>query len=84
VQWFIPVILGTQEAGIERILVQGQYRQKIHKKLPPITINKSWAWWHMSVILDIQGSTKRRITVQASLGINVRSYLKNAYNKKEG
>jgi hypothetical protein len=37
VQWFMPIIPATQETEIERILVQGQPRQKVLKTL---SINK--------------------------------------------
>jgi hypothetical protein len=30
-QWLKPLILATQEAGIRRIMVQSQPRQKVHK-----------------------------------------------------
>jgi hypothetical protein len=32
--WFTPVILATWEAEIWRIIVSGQFRQKVHK--PPL------------------------------------------------
>jgi hypothetical protein len=32
-QWFIPIILATQEAEIRRIAIQSQPRQVVHKTL---------------------------------------------------
>jgi hypothetical protein len=49
----IPV---TLEAEIRRIVFQGQPMKNVSRTLPqPI---KSGAWWHMTLIPTMQGSSK--------------------------
>jgi hypothetical protein len=45
-QWLTPIILTTWEAKIERIAVQGQPGQIIHKTLS----TNSWAEWYTPII----------------------------------
>jgi hypothetical protein len=58
VQWRKPVILAIQKAEFRMVVVQGQTRQQVHETPS------------QPVIPATQGSTKRKITVQAAgLGI---------------
>jgi hypothetical protein len=54
------------ETEIGRIGVPRQPGRK--KFVIPILTEKSWAWWHMSVIAVMEGSVNRRVVVQAGLG----------------
>jgi hypothetical protein len=56
------------------MLVQGQPRQKVCK-----TLSQPIAEHHD---MSMSGSLSRRIEVQASLGINPRTYLKNNQKQK--
>jgi hypothetical protein len=61
------VILATSwEAEIRRFAVPGWPRQKGLQD--PISLEKSWVWWHVPVIPAITVNLNRKIAVQASLG----------------
>jgi hypothetical protein len=75
--WWVPVILSTWEVEILRIMVQGQPRQKVLKNPSQPMPGCSDA----SIIPATQQSTKRRMVVQASLGIKQDLILKIT-NKK--
>jgi hypothetical protein len=53
---FMPIVLTIQEAEIGQITVPYQSRQK---KCLILHLNgKSWAWWHVPVIVLMAGSLK--------------------------
>jgi hypothetical protein len=72
-------VLATLEAKIRRIMVQNQPRQNSSRD--PISTN-GWAWWCTPVIPVTQGSTNRRIVVQASLGVKKDLILKTTSMKR--
>jgi hypothetical protein len=59
------MILATLEAEIRKIDVQGQPKQNVQETL--ISTN-GWMQWPTPVIPVMQGSTNRKIVIQASLG----------------
>jgi hypothetical protein len=78
VWWLNSIILANCEAEIRRIVVCGQPRKKVHETSISISV---WAQCCAPVLLALQGSTNRKIVVQANLG-TVRPYLKNNQCKK--
>jgi hypothetical protein len=80
-----PIILATWEAKIGRIVVWGQARQKSKTPSQPIQ-NKNTKWGtvarncHASYVTNLN----RKITVQVSLGINLRPYFKSNQSKRGG
>jgi hypothetical protein len=67
----MPVVLGTREAEIRRVLVQG-----------PISTNKKLDMVVHICDCSFMESINRRITIQALPGIKARSYLTNNKSKK--
>jgi hypothetical protein len=73
----MSIILGTGEEEVRGIVVQGQPRQKFHEN-PSQQKGEVVCTCHSSYT----GSTDRRITVQASLVINVRPIFKKIKEKR--
>jgi hypothetical protein len=48
VQCLTPVMPPAQKAEVKRTANQGQPGEKVSET--PISTNKSWVWWHASVI----------------------------------
>jgi hypothetical protein len=73
----MPVILATREVAVRRISVGGQPRQRVETPSQPIKAGLLVCTCHPSYM----GSISRRISVQASWGINKRPYSKNNLSK---
>jgi hypothetical protein len=72
----MPIILAAQEVETWRMMVQGHKIQgKSSRDL--ISTSKSWVWWQVQVISAIEGSTNRRMKVQAGPGIKGSPYSKH-------
>jgi hypothetical protein len=70
-----------QEAEIGRTVVLGQPRQKSLQD--SISMEKSWAWWHMSATPATAGSIKWEDHDQGWPRQNMRPYLQNNQSKKD-
>jgi hypothetical protein len=73
-QWLTPVIPATQEVEIRRIAVQGQSKQKVRDTPPPSQQKKLGRVVHPCY--SNHAGNIRKITVQASLGKNMRFFSK--------
>jgi hypothetical protein len=65
--WFLRLLIQTSREWVE---IRGSwFKASPGKKIQDPISTSGWSRWHVLVISGIVGSTNRKITVQAGLGI---------------